>query len=281
MVTHLITTANVLVEEALPYIQRFKGSVVVIKYGGKAMVSAELKESVMKDIALLKTFGVQPVVVHGGGPEITREMSKDNLKPRFVNGLRVTDRATIRIVKRVFEGTNREISDTLGRFNVSARMAKDCLYARQKDKDLGLVGELTRVDAARLRRMLARDLIPVISPVAHGDRCTYNINADTAAVEVAAALGAEKLTILTDVDGVLEKGSLIPHLTIAEAERLIRDGVITEGMIPKVQACIHAVRSGCRKAHLINGTVSHALLFEIFTDSGIGTEIVRAAGAGA
>jgi acetylglutamate kinase len=276
MVQHLIDKANLLVEEALPYIQKFKGAVFIIKYGGKAMINDELKRSVMNDVALLKVFGVQPVVVHGGGPDINAAMKAANLEPRFVDGLRVTDAPTLKIVRKVFRAVNAEIRENLSAFHVKSTDATGCIRATQKDERLGLVGDVTGVDAARLQRILRRDAIPVISTIGKGPDGYYNINADTAATAVAAALRAEKLTILTDVDGVRDGDTFVPHLTARAARQFIRKGVITGGMIPKVEACIDAVEAGCHKAHLINGTTRHALLFEIFTDEGVGTELVKA-----
>jgi acetylglutamate kinase len=272
----LIKKAKVLIEEALPYIQQFKGKVFVIKYGGKAMVSNHLKHSVMKDIAFLKSLGIKPVIVHGGGPEITQEMEKAKLKPKFVNGLRVTDEATIRIIDKVFKKINMEIRDMLKKFKEQGQTAANCLLAKQKDKKLGLVGEITKINKKAILSIINKGNIPIISPLAAGGNGKkYNINADTAATKVAIALKAEKLTILTDVDGVLERGKLVSHLSISDARCHIKKGIISAGMIPKVEACIEAIRSGCKKAHLINGTTPHALLFEIFTDKGIGTEVVK------
>lgn len=275
MVQQLINKGSVLVEEALPYIQKFKNKVFVVKYGGKAMINEELKQSVTKDIALLKAFGIRPIIVHGGGPAITREMEKAKIEPRFVNGLRVTDKATIRIVRKVFREINGEIRNHLKSYDIKTRDATGCIRARQRNRDLGLVGDVTGVATAQLRELLRRDIVPVVSPIGRRGNIFYNINADTAATELAARLKAEKLTILTDVDGVIEKGKFMPHLSISQARKHIRSGVITSGMIPKVEACIRAVNAGCRKAHLINGTTRHSLLFEIFTDKGIGTELVK------
>jgi acetylglutamate kinase len=274
MVKQLIEQAVVLVDQALPYAQAFRGATFVIKYGGKAMITDTLKQSVTRDIALLKAFGINPVVVHGGGPEITRRMKKARLKPTFVNGLRVTDAATIRIVRDVFLEINNEIADRLRGHDTKSQRVAGCLTAKQKNADLGMVGTLTRVDKKKIRAVLDRGAVPVISPIATDGKRSYNINADTAATEIAIALRARKLTILSDVDGVLEDGALVSHLSIALARRHIKRGVITGGMIPKVEACIRAVEAGVPKAHLINGTVAHSLLFEIFTDTGVGTEIV-------
>jgi acetylglutamate kinase len=276
MVEQLISKASMLVDEALPYIQKFKGKIFVVKYGGKAMINEELKQAVTKDIALLKTIGVRPIIVHGGGPALTREMEKAKIEPRFVNGLRVTDDATIRIVRQVFRTINSEIRTHLKSHGIKTRDATGCIRARQRDPDLGLVGDVTGVSVSELRSMLNREEIPVVSPVGRKGDVYYNINADTAATELAARLRAEKLTILTDVDGVIEKGQVVSQLSIRQARMHIRSGVITGGMIPKVEACIRAVTAGCHKAHLINGTTRHALLFEIFTDKGIGTQVVKA-----
>ena len=275
----LIKKAGSFIEEALPYMQRFNGKIVVIKYGGKAMVNAELKQSVMRDIAMLWFLGLKPVVVHGGGPEITREMEKAKLKPKFVRGLRVTDEATMKIIDRVFAKTNREIREMLSLHGVASDNIRGCLLCGTADEELGLVGKVAGIDSSKIMRALRKGRIPVISPVGRGvgeeKGKKFNVNADTAATEVAMHLRAEKLTLLTDVDGVMVGGSLVTHLSKHDAAAYIADGSIHGGMIPKVEACIAAVESGCKKAHLINGTIPHALLFEIFTDKGIGTELIR------
>ncbi len=271
----LIQKATSFLEEALPYLQKFKGKIVVIKYGGNAMLNDELKLSVMKDIALLKLLGIHPVIVHGGGPEITKAMEKAKLKPQFIDGLRVTDAATVRIIKRVFKEINSEIRSYLESFHVSAISLSDVLGAKEKNKQLGFVADISDVNTKKIQRYLKQGKIPVISPLATKGKQSYNSNADTAAMAVAVALNAEKLTILTDVDGVLKKGKLLSHLTIKQAKHLIKTGVITKGMIPKVEAGLDAVAQGCKKAHLINGTIPHALLFEIFTKEGVGTELVN------
>ena len=265
----LIKKAQLFIEEALPYLQKFNGKVVVIKYGGKAMQGEELKESVMRDIAMLWFLGLRPVVVHGGGPEITREMEKARLKPRFVRGLRVTDEATVRIIRRVFRRTNAGIRQMLAAHGVPSESIERCLLCKPMDASLGLVGKVEGVDCHKLLRALRKGSIPVVSPVgvgmARGGKKRFNVNADIAATALAVHLKAEKLTILTDVDGVIINGKLVPHLTRGEAVRRIADGSIHGGMIPKVESCIAAVEAGCRKAHLVNGTVPHSLLFEIFT----------------
>ncbi len=273
---HLINKAKILIDEMLPYIQKFKGKIVVIKYGGNAMTNDELKKSVMKDIAFLKTMGLKPVVVHGGGPFVTKEMEKTNIKPKFINGLRVTDEKTVGIIVDVFGKVNNEIKGLLESFDVKADNVKESLIVKQKNEELGFVGEIVKVDKEKIMKIIEANKIPVVSPVGVSvDNDKYNINADTAATKIAVALKAEKLTILTNVDGVVENGNFISHLSIDDAHKHIKGEVITKGMIPKVEACIEAVEAGCKKAHLINGMIDHSLLFEIFTDEGIGTEIVK------
>jgi acetylglutamate kinase len=274
---HLIKKGEVLTEEALGYIQEFQNKIFVVKYGGKAMINDELKKAVMKDIALLKTVGVKVVVVHGGGPNINEEMEQKGLKPKFVNGLRVTDEETLKIVKVIFKEINDEICSLLEGFKIKTENVEACLICGQKNKELGLVGEIKKVDAAKIIKVIQSGKIPVISPIGirQNGKQEYNINADTAATMIAIALKAEKLTLMTDVDGVLHEGKLISHLSEGEINKLIKEGIITKGMIPKVEACLNAVDNGVKKAHLINGTILHSLLFEIFTKEGVGTEIVK------
>lgn len=271
----LIEKAKVLIDEALPYIQEFKGKIVVIKYGGAAMINQELKEIVMKDIAFLNTLNIRPIIVHGGGPMINEEMKKAGISPKFVDGLRFTDEKTIGIIKKVFKEINSNIKDSLKELNTKAITPEECIIAKEKDPKLGLVGEITYVDKDTLLNIIEQGKVPVISPLGSDNNHLYNINADTAATKIAIALKAEKLTIMTDVDGVLDDNELISHLSIDDASKLINRNVITKGMIPKVKACVEAVKAGCKKAHLINGTIKHSLLFEIFTEKGIGTEIVK------
>lgn len=265
--------------EALPYIIKYSGKIIVIKFGGKAMVKHGLKKNVMADVALLKHVGINPVVVHGGGPEIDSAMKEAGLEPKFINGLRVTDRQTIEIVEDVFESINMEICMLLKKIggkpiSISGRDHK-LILVKQKNAELGFVGEIKKINTDILSSLIKVNYIPVISPIgADKDNNIYNINADTAASAIAIALGAEKFTILTDVEGVIERGKLLPHLSIRKARKKIRNSVITKGMIPKVEACIEAVKHGCPKAHLINGTTKHSILLEMFTDKGIGTEIV-------
>lgn len=260
--------------EALPYIQEFQGAIFVIKYGGNAMASDELKKAVMGDIALLQHVGINPVVVHGGGPEITEAMRKAKIKPLFVRGLRYTDERTMRIVKRVSRRINSEIQKMLRAQHCRAEDLT-LVESQQKSKSLGLVGKVKGVGKTALLKKIKSGVIPVISPIGKCRGQWHNINADTVAAGVAEALQAEKLTILTNVEGVFEKGRLISHLSIKDANTGIKKGVISKGMIPKVQACVRAVKKGVGKAHLIDGTFKHSLLLEIFTDAGVGTEIVK------
>ncbi len=269
---------NVLIE-ALPYIKNYHGKVVVIKYGGNAM-RKHLKKSVMTDIILLKHVGMKPVIVHGGGKEINKEMEKKKIKPRFVNGLRVTDKATVKIIEDVFNNINNDIYKLIKKCGGKpiSLSGKDhsIIHVKQKNPKLGFVGKIRKMDIEILMSLINQNYIPIISPIgADKENNTYNINADSAASALASALQAEKLTILTDVTGVYENKKLISQLSIRGAKKKIRRKIITKGMIPKVEACIDAVKQGCPKAHLIDGTIKHGLLLEIFTDEGVGTEIVK------
>lgn len=277
--------AEILVQ-ALPYIRQYYSKTVVIKYGGNAMTDESLKAGVTKDIVLLRYVGMQPVVVHGGGPEITDLMQKMGKEPAFVGGLRVTDSETMDIVEMVLAGkTNKSIVSLINRQGGSAvgLSGKDgsLLVARKTmpgGADLGLVGEIVQINTGIVDTLIREGYIPVISPVAMGaDGQSYNVNADHAAGELAAALGAIKLIVLTDVRGIYsdfeDKTSLISTLTTAEADELVASGRIDKGMIPKVEACMVALRGGVDKAHIIDGTIPHSILMEVFTDSGIGTMI--------
>ena len=267
--------AEILIE-AMPYIKKYTGKIFVIKYGGNAMIDQEIKRLVMGDIALLKHVGISPVVVHGGGPNISKEMQKAKLKPKFINGLRYTDKKTMEIVKKVSFKINKEIEEMLENEKCKAEnLTKGLIKTKIKDKKLGLVGNIVKVDKKKLLKKIKEGIIPVISPVGYDGKNYNNINADTVATKVAEAVKAEKLTILTDVEGVYEKGKLITHLSIDVAKAHIKSGVISKGMIPKVLGCINAVKKGVKKAHLIDGTIKHSLLIEFFTDKGIGTEIVK------
>ena len=273
---HKIQQKAGILSEALPYIQKYSGKIFVIKYGGNAMTYKEIQKKVMADIALLKHVGINPVIVHGGGPKISKEMQKAHIKPKFVNGLRYTDDKTMGIVKKVSVEINGEIVQMLKTAGCKAEdITSGLVTSKVKDKKLGLVGEIVKVDKGKVLEKIKKGIIPVISPVGYDGSNYNNINADTVATKVAETIDAEKLTILTNVDGVYENGKLISHLSIKDANLGIKKGVISKGMIPKVLACVHAVNKGVGKAHLIDGTMEHSLLLEIFTDKGIGTEIVK------
>lgn len=266
--------------EALPYIQKYHGKIVVIKYGGNAMTDAKIKNEVMKDIVLLKHVGMNPVVVHGGGPDISKAMLKAKIKPNFVHGHRVTDKKTLQIVEKVFENINKDIVSLIKKngseaITISGKDNK-LIQVKQKDPKLGYVGNIEKINPHIIKSLIKEGYVPVISVIGIGkNNRSYNINADSAATAIAIALKAEKLTILTNVEGVIVDDKKVSHLAIKDAKKLIKKGIINKGMIPKVQACMHAVEKGCPKAHLIDGTTKHALLLEIFTDKGIGTEIVK------
>jgi acetylglutamate kinase len=287
-----IERAQVLVE-ALPYIRRFRGKTFVIKYGGHAMQSEELRESFAQDVVLLEHVGINPVIVHGGGPQISELVTKLGLKSRFVRGMRVTDAPTMEAAEMVLQRINKEIVTMISRQGGRAvglsgkdgdlivsrkmRMVVSDGSGRKTRVDVGLVGEVVEINPAVLRTLDAAEFIPVVAPTGVGrDGQTYNINADVAAGKIAAALKAEKLILLSDVEGVKDKdGKLISTLDAAQARRLISRGVIHEGMIPKVECCIDALRAGVGKTHILDGRVRHAVLLEIFTRSGVGTEVVQ------
>lgn len=290
----LIERAEILIE-ALPFIRRFQGKTFVIKYGGHAMQSEELRSSFAQDVVLLDLVGINPVIVHGGGPQITELIGKLGLKSRFVRGMRVTDPETMEAAEMVLRTINGEIVTLIsqhggravglsgkdGNLIVSRKMrmvVKDDA-GRKSRVDVGLVGEVAEVNPGVLRTLEAANFIPVVAPVGFGrDGQTYNVNADVAAGEIAAALKAEKLILLSDVEGVKDRdGKLIPTLDEAGAKRLIARGIVQEGMIPKVECCIEALRGGVAKTHILDGRVRHAVLLEIFTRSGVGTEVVRRA----
>ena len=288
-------TADILVE-ALPYIKKFFGQTIVIKYGGNAMISDELKSKVITDITLMKYVGIRPVIVHGGGPDITGFLQKIGKKSEFVSGLRVTDKETMAIAEMVLIGkVNSEIVNRLSQAGNHAigLSGKDGSLIRARKKlaevhcegkiervDIGYVGEVESITASVLSDMLEGGYIPVVAPVGVGESGeSYNINADYVAAKVAGALHAEKLLLLTDVEGIYknyaDRSSFISSLTEEEARRYIDDGVISGGMIPKVEACLGALAEGTRKTSIIDGRLPHSLLLELFTEQGIGTEIVR------
>jgi acetylglutamate kinase len=288
----LIEKAGVLME-ALPYIQKFAGKTFVIKYGGSAMVDEELKGSFARDVVMMKYIGINPVIVHGGGPQISEAMKKKGLKPVFVSGYRYTDPETMDIINKVLGGkVNKEIVKLIngnggravglrgndgGLIKAKKKLIKAASPEAGKPEtiDIGLVGEVASVDGRVLKARVKSGFIPVIAPMGVGRKGeTYNINADLAAAAIATALGAEKLILLTDTKGILDKdGRLIPTLKRKEFERLMKKNVITGGMLPKVASCFDALKGGTGKVHIVDGRVPHALLLEIFTDKGIGTEI--------
>ncbi|HEX9479306.1 MAG TPA: acetylglutamate kinase [Methylomirabilota bacterium] len=287
-IPELVQRAEVLIE-ALPYIRAFQGKTLVIKYGGAAMEQADLKEQFAKDVLLLRLVGIRPVIVHGGGPQIGALMKRLGKEPRFVGGMRVTDEETVQIVEMVLVGKiNKEI---VGLINLHGGRAvglsgKDASLLRARKRlhrmpdgtsvDIGLVGEVEAVNPDPIRLLEENGFIPVIAPVGVGESGeTYNINADLVAGDVAAALSAEKLIHLTDVTGINgEDGRLVSTLTKRDAERLIKAAVIDGGMLPKVESSLRALTGGAQKAHIIDGRVPHAILLEVLTKEGIGTEIV-------
>ncbi len=270
---------------ALPYIRRYNGKIVVVKYGGNAMVSEELRQQVMEDVVLLWLVGVKVVLVHGGGPEISDMMEKLGKKPVFIDGLRVTDRESVDIVQMVLAGkVNKTLVSLLemkgGHAMGISGMDGGLIRAKMKDPQLGYVGNITEVNIAPVMDLLEKGYIPVISTLGCDDvGNTYNINADTAAAVIAGALNAERLILMTDIAGVLrdknDPGSLIPELSIEQAVGLFESGVIAGGMIPKVECCIDAIHRGVDSAIIMDGRVSHAILMEILTDEGAGTMVVR------
>lgn len=274
-----------ILSEALPYIQKFAGRIVVVKYGGAAMKDSSLKDKVIRDIVFLSCVGLRPVVVHGGGPEINSWLDKLGIEPQFKHGLRVTDAATMDVVEMVLVGrVNKELVSLISRAGGSAvgLCGKDgnLIKARPEGREgIGFVGEVASMDVQLLNSLLQGGYIPVVSSVAADETGqAYNINADTVAGELAAALGAEKLILLTDTSGILkdykDPSTLLPRLDIQEARQLIDSGVVGGGMIPKVKCCVRSLAQGVHAAHIIDGRIPHALLLEIFTDIGIGSMIV-------
>ncbi|MBS0016602.1 MAG: acetylglutamate kinase [Arthrospira sp. PLM2.Bin9] len=274
-----------ILSEALPYIQKFAGRTIVVKYGGAAMKDSNLKDTVMRDIVLLSCVGIRPVVVHGGGPEINTWLGKLGIEPQFKNGLRVTDAPTMDVVEMVLVGrVNKEIVSLINQVGGLAvgLCGKDANLIRarpQGQEGIGFVGEVTSIDTKLLESLVDGGYIPVVSSVASDETGqAYNINADTVAGEIAAALGAEKLILLTDTAGILEDyhkpETLIAKLDIQEARGLIERGIVAGGMIPKVTCCVRSLAQGVRAAHIIDGRLPHALLQEIFTDAGIGSMLV-------
>ena len=278
--------AEVLIE-ALPYIQRFNRKIVVVKYGGSAMLDDELKKNVIKDVVLLKLVGFKPIIVHGGGKEISRWVGKVGMEPKFINGLRVTDKDTMEIAEMVLAKVNKELVAMVESLGVNAVgiSGKDggllkCRKKQTEGGDIGFVGEVTKVEPKILEDLLEKDFLPIIFPVGYDDNYdSYNINADDAACAIAEAVHAEKLAFLSDIEGVYkdkdDPSSLISELHVDEAQKLIDDGYVGGGMIPKLKNCIDAIEEGVNRVHILDGRIPHSLLLEIFTNKGIGTAILR------
>lgn len=284
----LIKKAGILIE-ALPYIQRLAGKTVVIKYGGNAMINEELKDSVMEDITLLKFIGLNPIVVHGGGPDISSALKTYGIESKFINGLRVTDEDTVKIAQMVLVGkTNKEIvagingkgGKAVGISGIDGALLECEKYYTEVDgekADIGFVGDVVKVNRELLDLLTSDEYIPVVAPIGTDKNGqSYNINADTVASVIACALKAEKLMLLTDIDGVKDaEGNIIFEMGTQETRRLINEGVINGGMIPKVLGCVKAISAGVQRVHIIDGRIPHSILLEIFTDTGIGTMITK------
>lgn len=287
MINHTyLEKAEVLIE-ALPYIQRFNRKIIVVKYGGSAMIDEELKKSVIEDVVLLKLVGFKPVIVHGGGKEISRWVSKVGMETQFVNGLRVTDADTMELAEMVLSKVNKELVAKVQSLGVKAAgiSGKDggLLTVKKKysdGQDIGFVGEVTKVDTQIITDLLEKDFLPIVFPVGMDSEFnTYNINADDAASAIATALKAEKLAFLSDVEGVRldpeDPESVISELYIPEAEELIDSGIVAGGMLPKIQNCIDALNKGVSRVHIMDGRIPHSLLLEIFTNKGTGTALLK------
>lgn len=282
----VMAKAEVLIE-ALPYIQRFNRKVIVVKYGGSAMVDENLKNQVIQDVTLLKLVGFKPIIVHGGGKEISRWVEKAGMEPEFVNGLRKTDAPTMEVAEMVLNRVNKSLVQRVQSLGVNAIgiSGKDggLLQVEKKlsdGQDIGFVGEVKNVNPRILWDMLENDFLPIVCPIGLDDDFeTYNINADDAACAIAEAMGAEKLAFLTDIEGVYkdpkDSSTLISELTVSEAKELIIDGYIGGGMLPKLNNCISAIEKGVSRVHILDGRIAHCLLLEIFTNKGIGTAIIK------
>ena len=281
-----LSKAEVLIE-ALPYIQRFNRKVIVVKYGGSAMVDEDLKKRVIEDVTLLKLVGFKPIIVHGGGKEISNMVNRLGMEPKFMNGLRVTDEATMEVAEMVLGKVNKSLVQLVESLGVRAIgiSGKDGALLKVEKKysdgqDIGFVGDVKEVNTQILWDLLEKDFLPIVCPIGlDEDYNTYNINADDAACAIAQAMEAEKLAFLTDIEGVYkdpkDPETLISELTVSEAEGLMADGYIGGGMLPKLQNCIDAINSGVSRVHILDGRIPHCLLLEIFTNKGIGTAILQ------
>jgi len=284
-IEQIMGKAEVLIE-ALPYIQRFNRKIIVVKYGGRAMVDEELKRRVIQDVTLLKLVGFKPIIAHGGGKEISKWVSKAGMEPEFINGLRKTDEDTMEIAEMVLGRVNKSLVQMVQELGVHAIgiSGKDGGLLRvdkkySDGKDIGFVGEIKEVNPKILYDLLEKDFLPIVCPIGMDDAFqTYNINADDAACAIARAMKAEKLAFLTDIEGVYkepsDKSTLISELPIADARKLIADGYIGGGMLPKLNNCIDAIENGVSRVHILDGRIAHCLLLEIFTNRGIGTAIL-------
>jgi len=282
----VLKKAEVLIE-ALPYIQKFNRKIIVVKYGGSAMSNEELKRNVIKDVTLLKLVGFKPIIVHGGGKEISHWVGKVGKEVQFVNGLRVTDAETMEIAEMVLSKVNKSLVTMVQELGVKAvgisgkdggLLTVDKKYA--DGKDIGFVGEIREVNPKVLYDLLEKDFLPIVAPVGLDEQfASYNINADDAACAIAKAVGADKLVFLTDIEGLYkdinDKDSFISRITASEAEALIADGFIGGGMLPKLNNCTSAIENGVNRVHILDGRIPHCLLLEIFTNSGVGTAIIR------
>jgi acetylglutamate kinase len=273
--------------EALPYIQRFNRKIIVVKYGGSAMVDENLKRRVIEDVVLLKLVGFKPIIVHGGGKEISRWVGKVGMEPHFVNGLRVTDEPTMEIAEMVLNKVNKSLVQMVNELGVKAvgisgkdGMMLKCEKKLSKGEDIGFVGNITEVNPQVIYDLLEKDFLPIICPIGFDDQfLSYNINADDAACAIARAVKAEKLAFLTDVEGVYEdfndKDSLISEMSVSEAQKFVTGGALGGGMLPKLQNCIDAIENGVSRVHILDGRIPHSLLLEIFTNKGMGTAILK------
>ncbi len=282
----ILSKAEVLIE-ALPYIQKFNRKYIVVKYGGSAMSNEELQENVIKDVTLLKLVGFKPIIVHGGGKEISRWVNKVGKESQFVNGLRVTDAETMEIAEMVLNKVNKSLVTMVNELGVKAVGISgkdgDLLQVDKKysdGQDIGFVGEIKQVNPKVLFDLIEKDFLPIVAPIGLDDHFqTYNINADDAACAIAKAVGAEKLAFLTDIEGLYrdlnDKSSFLSRISVSQADGLIRDGFIGGGMLPKLNNCTNAIKNGVNRVHILDGRIPHCLLLEIFTRNGVGTAIVK------
>lgn len=281
----IMEKAEVLIE-ALPYIQRFNRKIIVVKYGGSAMVDEELKRHVIQDVVLLKLVGFKPIIVHGGGKEISQWVGKVGMEPRFVNGLRVTDEATMEIAEMVLNRVNKSLVQLVNELGVKAvgisgkdGMMLKCRRKYSGGQDIGFVGDIKEVNPKIIYDLLEKDFLPIICPIGFDDNfLSYNINADDGACAIARAVKAEKLAFLTDVEGLYrdfeDKNSLISEMEVGEAQEFVDSGALGGGMLPKLQNCVDAIKDGVSRVHILDGRIPHCLLLEIFTNKGIGTAML-------